>query len=141
MVRSPVIVKFSREPDTRRLSNVIDGYFAESKKSGERRCSSRFGSPVISVVTSIAALTDDNFGSPLASTTLPEMPVKRPFTFETIMCRTLNSTRLWELSMCHADQLWISGVVVLAALVDIVFSLLSRGLPRGSDALDSRTWC
>src|SRR5438034_6429482 len=38
------------------------------------RPSSRRGSPVISVVTSMAALTEDSFGSSPASTMVPESP-------------------------------------------------------------------
>ena len=109
----------------RRLSNVIDGYFATSKKSGERRCSSRCGSPVIRVVTSIAALTEEYFGSSPASMMVPEIPPNRPLTFETIMCRMLNSVRLWAGSMCHTDHVRVSGVGVLAAVVDMTVVPLS----------------
>ena len=136
-----MIVKRPRGPEIRRLSKVMDGYFAASKKSEDRRCSSRRGSPVISVVTSMLALTEESFGSSPASTMVPESPVKRPLTVDTIMWRTPNSTRLCAGSICQTDQLAAAGAVVLAAVLDM--------LPRvaGSRALSHRgdpshePWC
>ncbi len=70
------------------------------------------------VVTSISALTEEYFGSSLASTMLPDTPVNRPLTFDSIMCRTLNSARLWRGSMCHTDQFWTVGAVLDSVTVD-----------------------
>ena len=42
---------------------VICGYFATSRKSGERRCSSRFGSRVSTLDASMTASTFDLDGS------------------------------------------------------------------------------
>jgi hypothetical protein len=39
-----------------------------------------------------------------------EIPVNRALTLDNIMCRTLNSTRLWAGSTCHADQVSIWGL-------------------------------
>src|SRR6266852_6013382 len=110
-----------------RLSKVIVGWLATSKKSGERRCSSRCGSPVIKVMTSIAALTDERFGSSAASTMVPEMPVNCPLTFDSIMCRTLNWAKLWRWSMCHTDQLCVMGVVFASATIDMWGVLVDVG--------------
>src|SRR5207237_7506501 len=51
--------------------------------------------------------------SVLQNSPRPVDGARQSVTFETIKCRTLNSARLWEASMCQSDQPRVSGVVVL----------------------------
>lgn len=62
----------------RREANVISGWFAASKKSDERRWSSRSGVPVSMLATSTDP--DAITSSPPPCTTRPLKDAKRPFT-------------------------------------------------------------
>src|SRR5947209_12455935 len=79
------------------------GYLATSKKSGLRRCASRFGSRVLIVVASIVAFTVDLVTSASSKTTLPVVLPNSPRTFDTIMWRTTNPAAVCEESIDHSE--------------------------------------
>ena len=69
-----------------------------SKKSGERRWSSRCSLPVSIEARSISAVTDESSGFS-AVTSSPANLVNLPRTLLTIMCRTENPTSECRVSM------------------------------------------
>src|SRR6185436_7392114 len=100
MVRSPVTSRCPPLPGSTRFERkVMVGYFCTSKKSGLRRCASRFSSRVLMAVASMVASTDDRVGSASSSTTWPVIWPSSPRTFETIRWRTLKVALEWDESM------------------------------------------
>jgi len=92
MVRSPVTLNlplpdFSIFVDLK----VMVGYLATSKKSGDLRCPSRFGSCVSIVLASMVSSIVLLVGVLSSRLTVPATLSKRPFTVDTIMWRTENS--------------------------------------------------
>jgi hypothetical protein len=73
---------------------VIVGKCSASKKSAERRCSSRFTSPLSRDWTLTVASTEDWFGSS-AMTTVPPLTPNRPRTLLIIRCRPVKVTPEW----------------------------------------------
>ncbi len=76
--------------ETRVDLKVKTGNFSTSRKSALFRCASRCGSRVLIELASIEASIFDLVMSALFSSNLPVTAVNSPFTFEIIMCLTLN---------------------------------------------------
>ncbi len=113
--RSPV-TRYSWSP---LRSTFVDlkfmvGYFSTSKKSTLFRCASRCGSPVFKVGTSTDASTLERVESTVCSFRVPLSPLKLPFTFEIIMCFTLNSAL--ECAGSSFQVMVDSGVAVAVAM-------------------------
>jgi hypothetical protein len=74
------------------------GYCSTSKKSAERRCSSRFTSPLCTDAAGMVASTCDCDRSS-AITTVPPVSENLPRTLLTIRWRPVNDTPAWPGSM------------------------------------------
>src|SRR5450755_1514104 len=84
---------------------VMLGWFSTSKKSALRRCASRSGSPVHSLVASKWPSKRVCLQSPRSKSSSPRMSLKRPRTQVTIMCRARNSASEWPGSKIHLAML------------------------------------
>src|SRR5262249_28555983 len=95
---------------------VMAGYFATSKKSALLRWASRWASPVLMVLISIEASTEEREASVVCSVRVPESPPwNPPFTLEIIMCLTLNSA--CECAGSRFQVVVAAGVEVVVAMV------------------------
>src|SRR4051794_14004695 len=104
MVRSPVSrydPSFAASTAVER--NVAVGWRSVWKKSSLRRCSSRPGSPLATLPTSMVATTDDSSGFS-AIVTSPLTSGKWPRTLVTMRWRALNDT-----SVCVASRAQVPG--------------------------------
>jgi hypothetical protein len=72
------------------LLKRISGQRSTFRKSGERRCASRWASPVSMLAATIVTSTEDRSGSS-AMTIVPANSRKRPRVLAIIMCRATNS--------------------------------------------------
>jgi hypothetical protein len=71
-------------------ANVICGLTSASKKSGERRCASRWGSSVL--IEAVSAVPEA-YAPSVPVSSLPSNVPKLPRTVAMPMCLTANSTR------------------------------------------------
>ena len=96
MVRSPFTLSFPSPAFSTLVDlKVIFGFFSASKKSGERRWSSRFCSRVSMLAVSITASTLDLVRSFSSSFTVPAVLPNSPRTLEIAMCRTVKLACVW----------------------------------------------
>src|SRR5437763_7867132 len=98
--------------------NVSVGNFSTSKKSGLLKCVSRCLSPVLIELASIEASTLELVASCSSRCKAPATLVNWPFTFEIIMCLTLNSATEWAASRFQV----LAAVCGIASV--LIFSLL-----------------
>ena len=99
------------------LRKVIAGHVAASKKSGERRWSSRCCQLVVTVAVWMATTTLDAAGFASSYSMVPSKSSKLPRTVLIIMCLAEKPTRLWELS----------NVQVLIGLIPLRDPVCRRG--------------
>jgi hypothetical protein len=81
------------------LRNRISGKRSTSRKSGDRRCVSRWAVPVSMLAASMVASTTDRVRSASSMARVPLYFVKWPRTFETTMWRTEKLMPEWTGSM------------------------------------------
>src|SRR5262249_30066525 len=119
---SPVSANLSPLASTRLETNSIFGYFSTSKKSALRRCSSRRGSPLLTLAASTVADTDDWNGSS-AIVIDPSRSPKTPRTVVQIRCRATNST-----DDCDASIDQVPGSMMVPVLLVVVAMVGSPSL-------------
>src|SRR5207247_10475451 len=102
------------------LLKVMVGYFSTSRKSPERRCLSRFSSPVSSVAASMVTSTDEFVGLFSSRLSFTSNLLNRPLTVVIIMCFAENCTAEWAGSSAQVG--WT--VVVLVAWLVIGVAIL-----------------
>src|ERR1700736_1597902 len=90
------------------------GNFSTSKKSALFKCASRCASRVFTDAASIVTSTFDLVTSPSWRSSVPETPENWPFTFEIIMCLTLNSATECAGSMAQVLTAVCGAVAVVA---------------------------
>src|SRR5947209_16473954 len=78
------------------LRKAAVGNFSTSKKSGERRCASRWASAVSMLAGSMLTSTDDAVGFSGSNRMSPVHLVKRPRVLETTMWRTEKWMAEWD---------------------------------------------
>ena len=112
IVRSPVTSSSPASPtDSEVEVNVIRGWLALSKKSGDLRCPARFSS-----LTWIESTSTEPVRTGVPSAPAERPPVycsKRPRNVATTMCFTANPTVEWTGSILHLPAAMFSAVAVL----------------------------
>src|SRR5580693_4484746 len=93
------------------------GNFSTSKKSALFKCESRCASRVFTDAASMVTSTFDLVTSPSWRSSVPETPENWPFTFEIIMCLTLNSA-----TECAGSMAQVLTAVCGAVAVDMVLA-------------------
>ena len=88
---------------TKRPSKVMAGWCSTSRKSAERRWSSRVGSPVHSLVASMRPVNLVSRQWSKSQSMAPRMSLNRPRTQVTIMCRARNSA-----SVCPGSNIQVA---------------------------------
>src|SRR5579859_346470 len=98
--------------------NVSSGNFSTSKKSALLRCASRCASRVLMEAASTEASTWELARSVSSRASRPWTLVNWPFTFEIIMCLTLNSATEWTGSMFQVavDVCGVASVLMVVLL-------------------------
>src|SRR6185369_719771 len=124
MFRSPATVSTPFFLETRLDLKVSVGNFSTSKKSALFRCPSRCASPVLMVAESSETSTPDFVRSALSSFNVPVTPLNSPFTFEIIMCRTLNSAWEWTGSTFQVVAEVTSAAVAVVILNPPVIQMI-----------------
>src|ERR1700756_4509038 len=107
------------------------GNFSTSKKSALFKCASRCASRVFTDAASMVTSTFDLVTSPSWRSSVPEMPENWPFTFEIIMCLTLNSATECAGSMAQVLTEVCAAVAVVMVLAPFA-SFHLDALPRYS---------
>src|SRR5947199_6353176 len=119
------------------------GNFSASKKSALFRCASLCASPVLMDAASIVASIFELITSSSSRRKLPDTPVNWPFTFEIIMCLTLNSATECAASMfqlltaaCGAVSvvicIFLSGIIRFVKTRFVTTSIKDKKLRRGA---------
>src|SRR4029077_4711585 len=103
------------------------GNFSTSKKSALFKCASRCASRVFTDAASMVTSTFDLVTSPSWRSSVPETPGNWPFTFEIIMCLTLNSATECAGSMAQVLTA-VCCVVAGVAVVMVSAPFASFGL-------------
>src|SRR5580698_9249826 len=107
--------------------------FSTSKKSALFKCESRCASRVFTDAASMVTSTFDLVTSPSWRSSVPETPENWPFTFEIIMCLTLNSATECAGSMAQVLTAVCGVVAVVADMVLAPFASFGLdALPRYS---------
>src|SRR5487761_736760 len=106
------------------------GNFSTSKKSALLRCVSRWASPVLMEAASIEASTRELVKSVASRSRTPLTFVNCPFTFEIIMCFTLNSAAEWTGSMFHVV---VAAFGAASAFMSLLLSGFTFHLMRYTD--------
>src|SRR5580704_15799334 len=105
------------------------GNFSTSRKSALFKCASRCASRVFTDAASMVTSTFDLVTSPSWRSSVPERPENWPFTFEIIMCLTLNSATECAGSMAQVVTAFCGAVavdMVLAPFASFGLDALSR---------------
>src|SRR5271154_5623390 len=123
-VKSPVTFHLFGPPASTLVDlNVIVGYLATSRKSGLFKCMSRRSTRVSTDDASIVASTTADAGSLPVVAIVPEVFWNCPFTFEIIMCRTLNSTLVCAGSICQVSACARTGSAIVIAIAIAAFEI------------------
>src|SRR5580700_3578758 len=93
------------------------GNFSTSKKSPLFKCASRCASRVFTDAASMVTSTFDLVTSPSWRSSVPERPENWPFTFEIIMCLTLNSATECAGSMAQVVTAFCGSVAGVAVVM------------------------
>src|SRR5258707_10977812 len=120
------------------------GNFSTSKKSALFKCASRCASRVFTDAASMVTSTFDLVTSPSWRSSVPETPENWPFTFEIIMCLTLNSATECAGSMAQVLTAVCGAVAVVAVdmvlAVDMALAPFAYSIDAESIDIDTFFW-